>query len=108
MKRFLTVLGAAVMVVSFAVSAPAADCCKKQADSGKCPDAAKSAAKKVSSDPTVQDVVLDPVCGMDVKVSDSKFKSEYKGKTYNFCSADCKKSFDKDPSRYIGGSKKKK
>jgi YHS domain-containing protein len=104
MKRFLTVLGAAIIAVSFAVSAQAADCSKKQADCGKCPDA----AKKTSSDPTMQDVVLDPVCGMDIKVSDSKFKSVYKGKTYNFCSADCKKSFDKDPSRYIGGSKKKK
>jgi len=28
-------------------------------------------------------------------------KSEYQGKTYYFCSVGCKRSFDKEPQRYV-------
>ncbi len=42
----------------------------------------------------------DPICGMDVKES-SRFKSDYKGKAYYFCSASCKQSFDKKPEGYV-------
>ncbi|HEY6586459.1 MAG TPA: YHS domain-containing protein [Candidatus Methanoperedens sp.] len=31
----------------------------------------------------------------------AKFKSEYKGKTYYFCSPGCKKTFDSEPEKYI-------
>ncbi len=44
----------------------------------------------------------DPVCGMDVG-EDSKFKSSYKGKTYVFCSVNCKQNFDKQPESYVKG-----
>ncbi|MBA4383935.1 MAG: YHS domain-containing protein [Anaerolinea sp.] len=44
----------------------------------------------------------DPVCGMDVDPKTATEKSEYQGKTYYFCSAGCKKSFDKDPQKYMG------
>ena len=30
-------------------------------------------------------------------------QSEYKGQVYYFCSLGCKKSFDKDPEKYLGG-----
>ena len=46
--------------------------------------------------------VKDPVCGMDIDPATAAGKSEYKGQTYYFCSAGCKKSFDKDPEKYIG------
>ena len=36
----------------------------------------------------------DPICQMEVD-EDSKFRSVYKGKSYVFCSAACKQSFDK-------------
>ena len=42
----------------------------------------------------------DPVCGMMVDTATSP-KSEYKGKTYYFCSIDEKKEFDKAPATYI-------
>jgi len=42
----------------------------------------------------------DPVCGMEVK-SPSDYRSEYKGYTYDFCSAACKSKFDADPKRYV-------
>lgn len=46
--------------------------------------------------------VKDPVCGMDVDPATAAYKSEYKGQTYYFCSAGCKKSFDKEPEKYAG------
>jgi YHS domain-containing protein len=46
----------------------------------------------------------DPVCGMDVDEQGAAGKSEYKGQTYYFCSPGCKRSFDKDPEKYVGQS----
>ena len=37
---------------------------------------------------------------MDVD-DNSKFRSSYKGKTYIFCSANCKQRFDKNPENYV-------
>lgn len=44
----------------------------------------------------------DPVCGMEIDEKTAAGKSEYKGKTYYFCSTGCKKSFDKEPEKYVG------
>ena len=46
--------------------------------------------------------VHDPVCGMDIDPATAAGKSEYNGQTYYFCSAGCKKSFDKEPEKYVG------
>ncbi|HIH75426.1 MAG TPA: YHS domain-containing protein [Methanosarcina sp.] len=43
----------------------------------------------------------DPVCKMKVNRGDAKFTSEYRGKTYYFCSLSCKKKFDENPEKYI-------
>ncbi len=43
----------------------------------------------------------DPVCGMEVDPKTTTNKSEYQGKTYYFCSAGCKKDFDKEPQKYV-------
>ena len=48
--------------------------------------------------------VKDPVCGMDIDPETAAGKSEYKGQTYYFCSTGCKRSFDKEPEKYIGHS----
>lgn len=42
----------------------------------------------------------DIVCDMDVNES-SEFRSNYKGKNYVFCSANCKQNFDSNPKRYV-------
>jgi len=47
----------------------------------------------------------DPVCGMTVETATAP-KSEFKGKTYYFCSIDDKKEFDKAPASYIKVEKK--
>lgn len=47
----------------------------------------------------------DPVCGMNVdpEVVHTR-KSEYKSKTYYFCSPGCKEAFDKEPDKYASPS----
>jgi YHS domain-containing protein len=49
-------------------------------------------------------MAIDPVCGMEVDPKTAAGKSEYQGQTYYFCSAGCKKSFDKEPQKYAGKS----
>lgn len=48
-------------------------------------------------------MVTDPVCGMEIDPNQAAGKSEYKGQTYYFCSLGCKKAFDKEPEKYVGG-----
>jgi len=45
----------------------------------------------------------DPVCGMMVDEKTAKFKSDYMGKTYYFCAASCKSTFDKNPTKFTDG-----
>ncbi len=47
----------------------------------------------------------DPVCGMLVDEREASAKTEYKGKTYFFCSSHCKRSFNLDPEKYRGEEK---
>ena len=42
----------------------------------------------------------DPVCGMTVDEARAAGTSAYQGKTYYFCSAGCKTSFDKNPATF--------
>ncbi|HHT9119425.1 MAG TPA: YHS domain-containing protein [Candidatus Hypogeohydataceae bacterium YC41] len=43
--------------------------------------------------------LYDPVCGMEVS-KDAPQVAEYDGKTYRFCSANCKSQFSKEPEKY--------
>jgi Cu(I)/Ag(I) efflux system membrane fusion protein len=43
----------------------------------------------------------DPVCGMTVERATAR-KTEYHGKTYYFCSEECKRRFEQDPEKYAG------
>jgi Cu+-exporting ATPase len=65
--------------------------------------AAGQDAKKADEKPAKE--AQDPVCGMTVDTATSP-KSDYKGKTYYFCSIDDKKEFDKAPASYIKLDKK--
>lgn len=47
-----------------------------------------------------EDVMIDLVCGMELNFKKSKFKKDYKGKTYHFCSENCKEHFEKSPEKY--------
>ncbi len=43
----------------------------------------------------------DPVCHMDIEISDAKGASDYNGMTYYFCSGGCKVDFDADPEAVL-------
>jgi Cu+-exporting ATPase len=42
----------------------------------------------------------DVVCGMQVDSNQAAAESQYKGRTYHFCSEACKVKFEESPSRY--------
>jgi P-type Cu+ transporter len=44
----------------------------------------------------------DPVCGMQVDEQKASTKSQHQGRTYYFCSSDCKQKFDQQPEQYAG------
>ncbi|MGB9857382.1 MAG: copper-translocating P-type ATPase [Dictyoglomaceae bacterium] len=46
-------------------------------------------------------MVKDPVCGMEIDERSTKFSTEYLGKTYFFCSENCKSKFEANPKHYI-------
>jgi len=43
----------------------------------------------------------DVVCGMQIDRAKAAGSSEYQGKTYYFCSKDCKARFDANPAQYV-------
>ena len=42
----------------------------------------------------------DPVCGMSVGEQKAAATASYQGKTYYFCAAGCKATFEKAPQQY--------
>lgn len=48
--------------------------------------------------------VHDPICHMDIDPATAAGTSKYKGQTYYFCSLGCKKSFDKEPEKYLSST----
>ena len=47
---------------------------------------------------------IDPVCKMEVDPATAEWKTEYQAKAYYFCSPGCKRSFEKDPEKYLKGN----
>ena len=45
-------------------------------------------------------MATDPVCGMKVDEKSAAAESTYEGKTYYFCSTECKTLFDANPAKY--------
>ncbi len=43
---------------------------------------------------------IDPICGMSVQVETARHRSVHEGRTYYFCSAGCRASFEADPVAY--------
>jgi RND family efflux transporter MFP subunit len=65
----------------------------------------KGAAPKAETARESDGLPVDPVCGMAVDSMTARAANrvgEHKGKTYYFCSEECKKSFDKDPVKFAG------
>ena len=49
-------------------------------------------------------IVKDLVCGMTIDSENAAGKSDYTDQTYYFCSPGCKRSFDREPERYIAAA----
>ena len=45
--------------------------------------------------------VTDPVCGMAIEAAQAAATREYNGRTYYFCSEECKEDFDKHPEKFL-------
>lgn len=46
---------------------------------------------------------IDPVCKMHVDIPTAAASQDYQSETVYFCSLDCKREFEKDPEKYMGG-----
>ena len=53
------------------------------------------------SETATQASAIDPVCGMNVDIATTEYKSVYEGQTYYFCCAGCQHSFEKTPQQYL-------
>ena len=49
-------------------------------------------------------MVIDPVCGMEVDPNTAAATSLYDGKTYYFCSEECKRDFDANPDQFTASA----
>lgn len=45
---------------------------------------------------------LDPVCGMEVNEASAAGKVGFWGQTYYFCSENCLKTFEENPTQFVG------
>ena len=52
--------------------------------------------------------LTDPVCGMLVKKDNAQAQTTLDGQVYYFCAAQCKRSFDANPEKYLAKIGKKK
>ena len=66
-----------------------------------------AAQDKKADQKAVPAEAVDPVCGMTVETKTAQ-KTEYKGKTYYFCSVEDKNDFLKAPDKFIAKNDKKK
>ncbi|MCP1336182.1 heavy metal translocating P-type ATPase [Futiania mangrovi] len=71
----------------------------------KTSDAAPAAARGPKPGPE-PDTVIDPVCGMTVRLNAGKPSLDYKGATYHFCNPKCRDKFAADPEAYLGSKPK--
>ncbi len=50
--------------------------------------------------PVITAEAKDPICGMMVDTSKTRYKSEFQGKWFYFCCAGCKQKFDQEPAKH--------
>lgn len=49
----------------------------------------------------MDEIVKDPVCGMELEKDTAEGNVAHMGKTFFFCSEGCKNKFEKDPMKYM-------
>jgi Cu+-exporting ATPase len=68
--------------------------------SSQTPRIAKTQCSIPTGEKNMMDMKKDPVCSMEVDKDKSEFTSQYGGKTYYFCSEDCKQQFERRPEQF--------
>ena len=60
------------------------------------------AGNRIKVEPRGQagEIAIDPICGMSVDTSKG-LRTEYRGKSYFFCSPHCQKAFETEPDKYV-------
>ena len=53
------------------------------------------------TNPPVANAEIDPVCGMSVDQETAQWKTDFKGKTWYFCSSSCRTKFIANPGKYL-------
>ncbi len=54
-----------------------------------------------SADPPASEWATDPVCGQEVETADSSTqRTRHKGKSYYFCSEECRQQFEASPDDF--------
>jgi xanthine dehydrogenase accessory factor len=48
---------------------------------------------------------IDPVCGMEVEIATARFTAEHDGQRYYFCCPGCRRSFEKEPEKYLAAQR---
>jgi xanthine dehydrogenase accessory factor len=61
---------------------------------------AEALTRSATKQPAGTREARDPVCGMSVESGSARHRSEYLNKSFYFCCAGCKQTFDKDPAKY--------
>jgi YHS domain-containing protein len=46
-------------------------------------------------------VSIDPVCGMNVEETNNALRTTFQGRTFFFCSEECKRTFEANPDHYL-------
>jgi xanthine dehydrogenase accessory factor len=55
---------------------------------------------EATKQPADAEEARDPVCGMSVDSASARHRSEYQNKSFYFCCAGCKQTFDQEPGKY--------
>jgi xanthine dehydrogenase accessory factor len=61
----------------------------------------ENSSPQESGSKEISEPATDPVCGMAVDASGTSYQSEYEGRSFYFCCASCKRTFDKRPEKYL-------
>lgn len=61
-------------------------------------------ASQTEADSLTTNLVIDPVCGMELDKTKVTLAADYNGTTYYFCNESEKIAFEKDPGRFLAAN----
>lgn len=61
----------------------------------------ESAMPASTEPPAAVQMAIDPICGMSVDPAKAEHTAEFRGVRYFFCSAHCRRTFEREPAAYV-------